>query len=111
MRARFHPIGWNHVRTVPLAAMEVKQSEAREVSRADVEQIRGEMGIGTGDIAAVVRGEVLHSDRLSNLVVERVENICSRGLFEDVAERVEVPVVVIPEGSVRMRAARRTFVL
>src|SRR5215467_2352771 len=51
---------------------------------------------------------VLHPDGSSDAVLKRGEDRLSRGPLVNRPERVEVPVVVVPEGSRRMTATRGT---
>jgi hypothetical protein len=87
--------------------MQIKQGESRKVSGAHLEGICREARILAGDVMSVARSEILHSNRLSDLSIECVEDLRARRLLIDVAECVEVPIVVIPKSSWGVGAARR----
>src|SRR5271156_2326614 len=87
--------------------MKVKQGKTGKVSSAHVEEIGREARICDGDVMPVARPEILHSDGLCNLPIERVKDLCARRRFIDEAESVEVPVVVVPESAGSVGAARR----
>src|SRR5580704_13980285 len=107
--ARLHPIFWNHLRVVPSAPMKVKQGKARKVSCAHIEWVCWEARIRAGEITSVVRLEILHANRLRDLPIESLEDLRACRLLVDVAERIEVPVVVIPKRARGMGAARRSL--
>ena len=89
-----------------LPPLKVGQGKRRKVSSAHVEGIRREARIAAGDVMSVTRPEILHADGLSDLAAEGVEDFGARGLLIDVAEGIEVPVVVIPESAGGTGAAR-----
>jgi hypothetical protein len=89
--------------------MNIKQGKTRKVSRAHVEDVCREPRIGTGDVMSIARCEILHSDRLCDLPIERVEDLPARRCLIDVAERIEIPIVVIPKGARGMGAAPRSL--
>src|SRR5580693_3286908 len=106
--ARLHPIFWNHLRVVPSAPMKVKQGKARKVSCAHIEWVCWEARIRAGEITSVVRLEILHANRLRDLPIESLEDLSACRLLVDVAERIEVPVVVIPKRERRWTTAGAT---
>ncbi len=63
--------------------------------------------MSSANIRAVAHDEVLHLKRLGNLLLEFLEDPHTGFLFENGAEGIEVPVVVIPESAGRMTCARR----
>src|SRR5580700_2345386 len=89
--------------------MKVEQDETRQVANAHLERIGREARIGSGE--NVRPSKVLHANGLSDLAVEGVECLLASGLLVNVAQSVEVPVVVIPKGAGAgcMRAACRLF--
>src|SRR5580693_4797074 len=87
--------------------MKIKQRKTGKVSSTHVEKIGREARICAGNVMPVARPEILHSYGLCNLAIERLEDLCARRRFINVAERVEVPVVVVPESAGSVGAALR----
>jgi hypothetical protein len=87
--------------------VKIEQRKAREIARAHANGIGGMIGRGAPDIFAVTRLIILHADRGSDLLVKRREDGLSNRTLVDRPERVEIPVVVVPESPGRTTAARR----
>ncbi len=87
--------------------MQGEHGKARKIPRAHIEEIGRKARIGARDVKTVARAEILHPNGLRNLPVERVEDLLARRSFIDVAEGIEVPVVVVPEGAWNMGAPRQ----
>src|SRR5439155_11508778 len=107
LRALLDPCGRDDLMVMPFALVKIEQRETGEVARAHLERIGRIDRVRAGDIFAVGRSVVLHADRPGDLALEGVEDRRAGGMLVDRAERVEVPVVVVPEGARLVTEARR----
>ena len=105
--AFLHPSLRHDLVSGPIALVEIEQREPREVPRAHAHGISGVYRGFTANIFAILEPVVLHADRLCDLLIECLEDAGARRLLVDRAERVEVPIVVVPEAAGRVAAARR----
>src|SRR5580704_18248271 len=105
MAAFFHPRFWHDLFFVPAAAAQVEQSKARQVTRGNLKVVGRMNGSRTSQVVHIARLKILHPNWFRDALIESLADFQSRLFFEDRSKDVEVPVVVIPEGSRRVAAA------
>src|SRR5262249_32441461 len=108
LRALADPRTRNDLAAVPRSLMEIKQCKPGKVARTHANGIGRMLGGRAAKIFTVARLVVLHPDGSRDALLERGEDRLSGGALVNRPERVEVPVVVVPEGSGRMTATQGT---
>ena len=102
-----HPVRRYHLPSSPYSAAKIQQREPGEVTRAHADRIRTVDRGGAGEIFTVLRPIVLHFDRPRDLLLQRIINSHARGMLVNRAERVKIPVIIVPERTGGMTTARR----
>ena len=94
---------------LPAALVEVEQGEAGKIAGAHADGIGRVDRCRAREVLAVGRPVVLHADRPGNLALEGIEDRGAHRMLIDRAERVEIPVVVVPEAARLVAAAARAL--
>src|SRR5262249_27785975 len=106
LRALTNPGARNNLAAVPRSLVEIEQRKPREVARAHANRVGRMLGSRAPEVLAVAWLIVLHPDGPGDALLERGKDRFSRGSLVDRPQRIEVPVVVVPEGAGRMAATR-----
>src|SRR5690625_2261339 len=95
----------NNLGAVPVSVVEKKKSEACHVAGGDPKWVGGVARCFSGNVSAVVCGEIGHSDRFGDSLLERGMDFFACFLFVDGSEGVKIPVVVVVKSIRFMRMA------
>jgi hypothetical protein len=100
-----HPLGGNHLPIVPPAFAQHQHAQTREIARGQAHHVLGMHRAWARDLALLGRVVVLHADRASQILLERLVDGLSGQLLEGRAGGVEVPVVVLHARARKLRSA------
>src|SRR5262245_9821375 len=107
--ALLYPERRDELSIAPTALVEIEQREPGQIASTHQDRVGGIDRVVAGEIFAVTRLVTLHADWSGNLALECVEYRRAHGALVDRSERIEVPIVVIPERPRLVAEARRTL--